>query len=112
MNLHLLHLVGIGERERTAEVGKLAWGVEVPLGYGAVADDVDVDICHREDTIRGLVHMGRNVAYGQLAAQPATHDGRTRLGDVDGECGFGSYGTDLGHVHHVAYIQRLRTGTA
>ena len=102
INLGFLHLVSIGEGEGTADICKLAGCEQVALGYGTIADNIDIDIGDFNELVFGFVHVGLDLADGQLASQFLTHDGRTGLGDIELEVSLGGNGANVWHTHDLA----------
>ena len=112
LDLRLVHLVGIGEREGAAEVHPLARGVEVTLGDGTIADDVDGEVARANKFIGCARDMGMDFADGQLAAEALAHDGGTGLRDVDLERGRGGDRTDVFHIHDTTDFEGVGGSTA
>ena len=67
-NLHLVHLVGIGEAERAVQVHQFAGSLDTAYRHGTVADDFDVEILGGDEFVGGARHVGLHLADGQLAA--------------------------------------------
>ena len=101
-DLGLLHLVGIGEGEGAADVGKLTGCEQFALGYSTVADNAGIEVGDLNELVLGFVHMGLDLADGQLASQLLTHDGRTGLGDIELKVSLGGNGANVGHTHDLA----------
>ena len=112
LHLHLPHLAGVGKGEVEVHIGQLPGRAEVAHGGRAVAGHLYVEVVHFDELVGCLVDMCRHLANGELAAQPAAHQGRAGLGDVELELCRGGHGLDVGHVHDVAYLQMVGAGLA
>ena len=111
-DLHLVHLVGVGEGERAVEVAVVAVLTDIARGHSPVAVDGGRDVAHVDAAIAAVVYQGADVADGQLAALLTAHDASTRLGDVYLEVGRGFQTAYLLHLHHLAQVEGLRADVA
>ena len=68
LDLGLLHLVGIGEREGARQVNALALDGDFTLGNGSVTLDFAKHIAYLYLLVAAFFHLGLNVADGQFAA--------------------------------------------
>ena len=68
LDLYFVHLAGIREAERTAQVHPFTGGIEAAFGHGTVADNLDVEILGGNELIGSARHMGLHLTNGQLAA--------------------------------------------
>ena len=86
-DLHLLHLVCVGEGEGEIQIPDPAALVHVACGNGPVAIKCGSEVADVDTQIGYVIDFRIEEADGQLAAFRLAHLGCTRLADVDGEIG-------------------------
>ena len=101
-DLRLLHLVGVGEGKRTNEVDTVAQHGKLASGHGTVAIDVSHDIAYLDFLVFSLVDISIHMTDGQFATQFATHEGCSRLGEVEAEISRAGYLANVRHIHSLA----------
>ena len=103
--LELVHLVGIGKRERTGDVAPVATLDDIAGSLSAIAIYSNGHIAHMNAFITAIIDGGINSTYRQFATQLATHGGGAGLADINLEIGLGCQGTDILHAHDLTKMQ-------
>ena len=85
LDFHLMHLVGIGERELQNQIRQTAFQGDIAIGYGAITLNVGNDVFHFDISIANFLDISIHMAYRQLATFLFTHDCGSTLGNVDFE---------------------------
>ena len=102
LNLGLLHLVGIGERETTKHVNAGSLDSDVTCGYSTVTLQLGKEVAYLHLFIFTLCYLGSDVTNRQLATLQLTHLGCSRFRDVKLKVGLAGYLTQVGHIHRLA----------
>ena len=107
LNLGLLHLVGVGEREGAEQVDTLAANVDFTFGNGAVALQGKDGVTDMQQLVFRLIDFGMHLAHRQFSTHLPTHDGCSGLRYVELEVGLESHLLDVGHVHRLTEMERV-----
>ena len=87
LNLHLVHLVCVGEHKLQHQVSETSLESDIAMGLCTVALDVGHDVMDFDVSVIYLTDVGIHMTDGQLAAFLLTDLGRALLGDIDVEGG-------------------------